>query len=409
MRRRGLENVAIFAGRGAEDYVGNVIRILSYDGLANTESLEGQLELFDFTDTDPKLRILSEVSGRHVFFVTRYKRPTIQAWVDTMLFCNAANIQGAASVNVIGTYTGSSRSDREAEKGEAIGIQAKALSFQAQGMDRYFTFSIHAPGSAVAFDPSRTKFKSIPLWPVLVRVIHHLLPKEGVRKFVAPDTNAAKDTREIINCSTVKGSNLYSRDLAIIDKDRIGVATDESEAKALIGNVKGYHVIIADDEANTAGTLKDAAEICKESGALSVSFMAAHPKYGGGFKGVKVIANLLDAGHLDFVLTGNTCEEPTGEMLTLMHDPRYQNKFITIPTEPLVADLIQNVASDTPYGHLFSSRRVLRAYDRLEAMARRVETSTRDYDAVKRVVELRNALAGPVLGLHETRFNNPID
>ena len=88
---------------------------------------------------------------------------------------------------------------------------------------------------------------------------------------VAPDVGAAKNARQVANNLGVP--------LAIIEKFRYGPG--ESEVIGITGDVKGKICYIFDDIIDSAGTLCNAAQLLKDSGAIQICAFAAHGIFSG--------------------------------------------------------------------------------------------------------------------------------
>jgi ribose-phosphate pyrophosphokinase len=72
----------------------------------------------------------------------------------------------------------------------------------------------------------------------------------------------------------------------------------------LIGDVKGKHVVIVDDMADTCGTLVKASESLKEMGAKSVRSIVTHGILSGPAK--MRLFDAIEDGHLDEFICSNS-------------------------------------------------------------------------------------------------------
>jgi ribose-phosphate pyrophosphokinase len=88
---------------------------------------------------------------------------------------------------------------------------------------------------------------------------------------VAPDVGSIKMVRAF--------AKRLDASLAIIDKRR--PRPNEAVVMNFIGDVKGKEVVIFDDMIDTAGTLADAARVCHEQGALSITACCTHALLSG--------------------------------------------------------------------------------------------------------------------------------
>jgi ribose-phosphate pyrophosphokinase len=112
-------------------------------------------------------------------------------------------------------------------------------------------------------------FFDIPVDNLLAEpVLSHYFLNENIKNLVlvSPDVG------------NVKRSRLYSGrmngELAIIDKRR--VSGDTVEVGHIIGDVKGRTVLMVDDMISTAGTICEAAKLCKQNGAERILVGTTH-------------------------------------------------------------------------------------------------------------------------------------
>lgn len=405
-----LDDVVILPGMHETDkeFAANVARILKARG----NVLLGIDTSKDFEDSDPYFRIHVEdtdVSGRHVFFISRFHTNTPRAWIEAMLFANAAKIAMAEKVHFIETYSGSSRQEKVTKPGEALSMQAKALSFQATGLNTYTTFSIHSEAIRGFFDPRFTRFDSIPLWPIFVQIAHGATTDSDQVQYGAPDAGAAKAIEDILYCSTVKGNSRYIRATVIVHKDRVhqGPGIDAgSRSETIVGTVKDYTIILPDDEINSAGTICDGARLCKEHGAKKVIIATAHGKYGRDQRGVDRMQQAMDEGYVDYLIVTNTCEI-FPKLQDLLANPTYKNKILVVPVEPLVADIIEGmVTPGQGYSHLFSSRRVILAYQKVARYLEDVNLKSMNPDVRADAIRFRNQMCEVMLGPYQGAYAN---
>ncbi len=388
-----IDDVVILAskGRGDYEYAENVSRILG--------AKLGKVDSRNHEDGEPYFRIIveeQEVAGKDVFFIKRYHGET-DGLMELINFANAAHNASARTVNIIETYCSSSRQERITRPGEALTMQAKALAILAQGPDTYSTFAIHAEAIQGFFPPHTTKFRSFPLWPLFIRVVHKLTGPNDSVKQTAPDAGAAKTSEEVLHCSTIKDDPRYDRNIAIIHKDRVHTEGGESDSKYLVGKVERKIVCIIDDETNSAGTIYQGAKLCKDNGAIQVIGAISHGKYGGERRGIATIRKAFDEEVLDFYLSTNTAEE-FPELQELKEDPRYKDRVVIIPTEPLVAHAISANVLHDPYNKLYSSKGVVSPYNQIDESVRRIEEDSRERARFEKELLFRNAMVEAVLG-----------
>jgi ribose-phosphate pyrophosphokinase len=402
-----LDDVVILPAKGDENFARNVTKILQMqsDGVSL-----GTVTSTDFEDSNPYLRIHSEdvdVSGRQAFFLQRYHGDVSRAWIELLLFANAAQQALAAGVHAVETYTGCSRMERISKPGEALAMQAKALSLQSAGLRTCTSFSIHAEAIKGFFDASRCRFDSIPIWPLFVRVVHGLTSDDETVQYVAPDAAAAKPLQHILGCSTVKTHSRYRRQTVIVHKDREHQAASAdgvdrtSRSEYIVGSVDGCVAVLTDDEVNSAGTMCDGARLCKDNGATRVILAGAHGKYARDQRGVQKIREAMDAGYIDMFIVTNT-GELFPKVREFIDDPAYADKIVVIPTEPLVADIVEGIVTPGQgYSHLFSSKRIVLAYKRVARHLEDLNLKSVSAEDRAEAILFRNQMCAAVLGQYE--------
>jgi ribose-phosphate pyrophosphokinase len=122
-------------------------------------------------------------------------------------------------------------------------------------------------------------------------------------------------------------------DMVIVDKRR--EKANESEVMNIIGDVKGYDVIMIDDMVDTAGTMVKAAAALKAHGAASVMACATHGVLSG-----KAHENLSKDGLDELVITN-----------TLPTKPHEKIKVLSVA--PLFAEVIRRVYHNESVNSLF--------------------------------------------------------
>ena len=110
-------------------------------------------------------------------------------------------------------------------------------------------------------------------------------------------------------------------------------------AQNLIGEVEGRNVLIIDDEIDTGGTIRSAADIALSRGALSVTVACIHPILSG-----KAVERLCGSDSIEELVVTDTI--PLG--------PDKQHPKITVlPLSPLFGEAISRIHSGRSVGELF--------------------------------------------------------
>jgi ribose-phosphate pyrophosphokinase len=269
----------IFSGSNYQKLTSEIITELQFFG----HQIEiGKLKIEKFSDGEILPLFLESVRDCEVFFIN--STDSSESIMETILVIDAAKRAGCKSFTLVAPFQGYSRQDKTDHLRSSIGSKALAVTLQSVGLSRLITIDLHAS--------SIQGFYEIP-------VIHLTGTKifiDPIRSMnldnlciVAPDQGAVKRASEF--CKAFPEATF-----AMINKKRI--KPNEIHSMELVGEVTGKNVLIVDDLADTLGTLKKAAELLIEKGALSVIGLATHPVLSG-----KAMDNLQNSEMVNFLVS----------------------------------------------------------------------------------------------------------
>jgi ribose-phosphate pyrophosphokinase len=147
---------------------------------------------------------------------------------------------------------------------------------------------------------------------------------------VSPDVGGVSRAREL--------AERIRADLAIVDKRRSGPG--QIESMTVIGDVRDRVCIIVDDMVDSGGTLVKAAELLVSSGAREVHAYITHGVLSGNAT-EKIAKSVLKS----LVVTDSI--EPTEAV-------RKSKNIRIVPTAPMFAQAIMNIANGHSVSNLFS-------------------------------------------------------
>ncbi len=215
-----------------------------------------------FSNENLKVCVESNVRDRDVYVVQTSCPPVNESLMETLLLIDALRGASAGRVTAVLPYFPYVRSDKQDEPGVSITARLVADLLVTAGAQRLIAMDLHSPQIHGFF---RVPVDHVTAVPVLGRA----LGAGGAvqRVVVATDIGEAKDAGRFAASLGV--------DLAVIDKRRTG---DDEHAvpRALVGDVRGRHALIVDDEIATGGTIVEAAELVMRLGAASVEAAAVH-------------------------------------------------------------------------------------------------------------------------------------
>ena len=286
-------------------------------GIALTE-----IEASRFSDGEIRIQIKENIRGTDVFIV-QSTMPPAENIMELLLLLDAVKRASCRRVTAVIPYFGYARQDRKDQPRVPIGARLMANLITKAGADRVLTIDLHAPQIQGFFDIPLDHLYSA---PVLLKHFEDF-PRENLA-VLAPDVGSIKMTRAF--------AKRLEADLAIIDKRR--PEPNKAEVMNFIGDVKGKDVVIFDDMIDTAGTLTDAAGVCMEEGALSVTACCTHPVLSG-----KALERLT-ASPLKEVVVSNTIPFDRFDECPKIH---------VLDMAPLLADAIDRIHQEKTVSALF--------------------------------------------------------
>ncbi|MBI5845268.1 MAG: ribose-phosphate pyrophosphokinase [Deltaproteobacteria bacterium] len=293
-------------------FAGNATSRLADDISTYLKRPLGAAMIKTFSDGETRVEIGENVRGQDVFVVQSTCPPVNDSLMELLLMLDALKRASAKRITAVIPYYGYSRQDRKVKPRVPISGKLVADLLTVAGAQRIITTDLHSGQIQGFFNiPVDNLFAA----PVFVQDIRdRFVGKDLV--IVSPDAGGVERARAY-------AKRLMS-DLAIIYKRR----TDANKAELInvIGDVKDKVAIILDDMADTAGTLKLAANALKSRGALEVHGYVTHPVLSG-----PAINNIMDSPISSFVVT---------DTIPLSQPARDCGKIRAITIAPLVGEAI---------------------------------------------------------------------
>lgn len=225
----------------------------------------GNCEITKFADGEFAVYYEESIRGCDVFLV-QSTFPNADNLMELLLMIDAAKRASAKSINAVIPYFGWARQDRKDKPRVSIGAKLVADLLSAAGIDRLITMDLHADQIQGFFDiPVDHLYASAIFAPYIKNL--------GLENLViaSPDVGGSKRANSYAKFLNVP--------LVLCNKTR--ERANVVGSMQIIGDVEGKHVILMDDMVDTAGTITKAANIMKESGALSVRAIASHAVMSG--------------------------------------------------------------------------------------------------------------------------------
>jgi ribose-phosphate pyrophosphokinase len=316
-----MENLAVFSGTANEALAG---RIAEYLG-----SPLGAVNVMRFPDGEVLVKLEEDVRGRDVFIIQPTCSPTNEALMELLIFIDCARRASAERITAVIPYYGYARQDRKDEGRTPITAKLVANLIAQSGANRVLTIDLHAAQIQGFFD---IPVDNLYAEPVFSRYFAEYGWENLV--LVSPDVGNTKRAR----CYAQR----LGGDLAIVDKRR--VSGDTVEHGHIIGEVKNKTVLMMDDMISTAGTIRSAAESCKQAGAQNIFVGATHAVLCG-----KAAENLSSAP-IDGVIVTDTIPVPEEKMVAV-------GNLTVLTISQMIGEAIHRIHNNESVSSLFNNGR----------------------------------------------------
>ena len=312
--------VGIFAGSASQQLTTEIVEILG--------AKLGKIELGKFSDGEIKVEILENVRGHETYIVQSTCAPSNANLMELMLITDALKRSSASKITAIIPYYGYARQDRRVRSAR-VPISAKVIAdmMNTVGVDRVLTVDLHSESIQGFFDmPADNVYAT--------KIMHDDIKSRASNDepilVVSPDAGGVVRARALAKF-------LGQSDLAIIDKRR--ATANESEVMNIIGDVAGKCCIVPDDMIDTAGTLCNAAQALKDSGAAKVKAYITHPVLSG-----PAIERISNSSIDELVVTNSIPLSPEAEKCS---------KIRVISLAPTIAECVRRLNNEESLSALF--------------------------------------------------------
>jgi ribose-phosphate pyrophosphokinase len=310
--------MAIFSGRAHPELARSVC--------AHLEMPLGNCDIFEFSNENIFVRIQENVRQRDVFLIQSLCSPVNRSVMELLIMIDAFRRASAGRITAVIPYFAYGHSDKKDQPRVPITARLLANLIETAGAERVLTMDLHASQIQGFFNVPVDELTA------LDQVVGYFRQRDLSNTTVlATDVGGEKRARN--------AAKRLGTDLAIVLKERIG-NEERVNAQNLIGDVDGRNVLIIDDEIDTGGTIRSAADIALSRGARSVTVACIHPILSG-----KAVERLCENDSIEELVVTDTI--PLG--------PDKQHPKITVlPLSPLFGEAISRIHSGRSVGELFS-------------------------------------------------------
>jgi ribose-phosphate pyrophosphokinase len=230
-----------------------------------------EVAISKYVNDEKRIRILDNVQGENITLVQSFSNPVDEHIVEFLLIVDALERMGARNVNVVIPWYGYSLQDKVFEEGEPLSAKVVANLVSASYVKRVFLLDVHNTSIAGFFSTPTHHLSALDLFTKYARESYDL--QQTV--IASPDFGGLKRAGQLAESLDVDWVN--------IDKQR-NFKTGEITRMELHGDVKDKITLVFDDVSISGGTVAQAAEVLKNSGAKEVHFLVTHGLFVGDAK-----------------------------------------------------------------------------------------------------------------------------
>ena len=279
-----------------------------------------------FSDGEIYIEINENIRGNSVFVVQSTSNPANDNLMELLLCIDALRRSSAKNITAVIPYYGYARQDRKVVPRTSISAKVVANLITNAGASRVVTVDLHAGQIQGFFDmPVDNLFTT----PLFARYIKKKLKNKKLI-CVSPDVGGVQRTRGL--------ATKIKADLAIIDKRR--PKPGKSQVMNIIGNVKGKTCIIVDDIIDSGGTIINAVDALKKSGATEVYVFITHAVLSGD------AANKIKKSKIKKLVITDTIDN--------YQKIKNNNKIEVLSISSLMAEAIKRISNSTSVSDLFN-------------------------------------------------------
>jgi ribose-phosphate pyrophosphokinase len=227
----------------------------------NIGTTVGHCTVSAFPDGETFVKIEENVRGEDVYLVQSTCPPSNHNLMEMFIMIDALRRASASRITAVIPFYGYARQDRKDQPRVPITAKLVANLIVTAGANRILTIDLHAQQIQGFFDIPVDHLYAAP-------VMYQYLKKKNIPDLVvvSPDVGGLK--------MAYAYSQFLGSELAIVAKRR--KSASDVESMGVIGEIEGKNVLMVDDLTETAGTITQAAELLRKSGAKQVFACVSH-------------------------------------------------------------------------------------------------------------------------------------
>ena len=281
------------------------------------------------------MEVFENVRNEDMFIIQSTSNPANDNIMELLIIADALRRSSAKRITAVIPYFGYARQDRRTKARTPISAKLIANLLSEAGVERILTLDLHSAQIQGFFDiPVDNLYAS----PIFELDISHYFENQELVTVVSPDVGGVARARGL--------AERIREDLANVDKRRNQPL--EIASNTLIGEVKNKICIIVDDIRDTAGTLVKASDLLINEGAIEVHAYISH--------------GVLSDPAIDRIEKSSLSSLVVTDSISIIPKIKNSNKIRHIPTAPLFAQALLNIANGNSVSSLFDSERLRPIY-----------------------------------------------
>ncbi len=222
---------------------------------------------FKFKNDNTFCKIDQCVRNHDVYILQTSAIPVNDNFMELLLLIDAAKYASAGRITAVLPYYPYVRSDKKDQPRVAVSARLVADLMETAGVDRIITMDLHSDQITGFF---RCRYDQLYSSSV---IIPYLESRDlSNHTILSPDIGGMKRAKY--------WAQQLGLPLAIFNKQRLG-NDDKAQVAEIIGDVKGLHCILVDDEISTGASVLSAYEHVMEMGAKSLTAVCVHGVFVG--------------------------------------------------------------------------------------------------------------------------------
>jgi len=291
---------------------------------------ETDVSIKRFADSEIFCEINENVRGQDVYAVQSTSAPANDNLMELLILVDALKRASAKQITAVLPYYGYARQDRKPGPRTPISAKLVANMIVRAGADRVLTLDLHAGQIQGFFDVPTDNLLAA---PVMEKDIRDRCAREGIKLqelvVVSPDVGGVVRARHL--------AERIGASLAIVDKRRH--APGHSEVMNVIGSVEDRVCILVDDIIDSGGTICNAADALRDSGATRVMCYIAHGVLSGS------ALDRIEGSKLDPLVVSNSIK-PKEQLMAA-------DNIEILSIAPLIGEAIRRIANNESVSSLF--------------------------------------------------------